>query len=85
MKKEKLLEMQLNHIYKDVKNIFKKNHYKYDEVSIDNLKEELQSFISFIKTANLHANIKYNSFEDIKEQSNDDSAHSRSQIAGQRV
>jgi hypothetical protein len=56
------LELEITHIYKDVKSIFKKYHFKYEEVSIDNLKDELESFVSFIKTANLHASIKYNSF-----------------------
>jgi hypothetical protein len=33
--------MELSHVYKDIKAVFKKYHYKCDEISIDNMKDEL--------------------------------------------
>lgn len=42
---------------------------------MDNFKETLEKFITYLKPQNVYKDIRYNSFEDIKEQDNDDSLH----------
>lgn len=44
-----------------------------EDINIDNFKDMIDNFVSFIKRETFHQGIKYNSFEDIKEQENDDS------------
>jgi hypothetical protein len=49
------------------------------------LKDELERFVTFIRRENLMQDAKYNSFEDIKEQSNDDSCNEREKISGHKI
>ena len=42
LKKERLLELELSHLYKDIRHLFKKHHYKAaEELTVDNFKDEL--------------------------------------------
>lgn len=62
-----MLEAEINHIYKDTQSILKKYQFKIQEdINIDNFKDTLDNFVSFIKRETFHTGIKYNSFEDIK-------------------
>lgn len=66
--------MELCHVYKDIQTIFKKYQYNAPEdLNIDNFKDYIEEFVAYIKRETFHHGIKYNSFEDIKEQENDDS------------
>lgn len=70
--------MELCHVYKDIQTIFKKYQYNAPEdLNIDNFKDYIEEFVSYIKRETFHQGIKYNSFEDIKEQENDDSINEK--------
>lgn len=61
-------------MYKDIGSIFKAYKFRLQEdIHVDNFKEAIEKFISHLKRETFHKGIRYNSFEDIKEQDNDDS------------
>ena len=52
---EKMLELELNHIYRDIYAVFKVNKYKpQEELNVDNFKENLDGFVGHIKGKKNH-------------------------------
>jgi hypothetical protein len=77
-----MLELELSHLYKDIYSIFKTHKFKLqEEIYVDNFKETLETFISYLKREKFLTGLKYNSFEDIKEQDGDDSLIERERKA----
>ena len=66
-----MIELELSHIYRDIHSVFKAYKFKIqDELNVDNFKDNLNKFVKYIQDK---SNRGFNSFEDIKEQDNDDS------------
>ena len=66
-----MLELELNHLYRDIHSVFKSHRFKIqEELNVDNFKDNLNKFVSHILDK---TNKGFSSFEDIKEQENDDS------------
>lgn len=71
-----MLQLELSHIYKDIYSVFKTYKFKtQEELHIDNFKDTIEKFISHIKKETENKGMKYYSFEDIKEQDNEESVH----------